>query len=460
MPDDRFDPTTLPGEARCEGPSTRELIWADEGPPAPPGLTEASYQFLGDDDIPYERYTSQDFFNLEMKKMWPKVWQWACREEHLLHVGDYVTYDVGPYSIMIVKAGPDEVKAYWNTCPHRATQFRPSDSAGVAPVLRCPFHGWTWDLQGNVKDIPCRWDFPHVTDEAFKLPEVKVERWGGFIFINMDPDAKPLKDYLGVVADHFTDRWDLSNRYIHLHIQKELDTNWKAAQEAFLEAYHVYATHTQGLPTAGDANADYDFWGDNVTRFVHTIGVQSPHLDRPVTETEMLSRINPNLQGVEVPPGRTARGMHADDLRERLGKEYGVDFSQHSTSEMMDSIEYHLFPNMFMFPGVNLPMIYRFRPIGNDPGRALFDLLFLRPLAPGQQRPEAPAPYRLKPAESYASAPGMDQGLGFVYDQDTDNLAMQYKGFQTSVKRGQTLGNYQESRIRRIHLTLDKYLRA
>jgi len=103
-------------------------------------------------------------------------------------------------------------------------------------------------------------------------------------------------------------------------------------------------------------------------------------------------------------------------------------------------------------------MIYRFRPIGMDPGRTLFDLLFLRPLAPGEARPEAPEPYRVTPGESYASAPGMDPGLGFVYDQDTDNLAMQYKGFQASRKRGQTLGNYQEARIRRMHLTLDKFL--
>ena len=88
----------------------------------------------------------------------------------------------------------------------------------------------------------------------------------------------------------------------------------------------------------------------------------------------------------------------------------------------------------------------------------MFDLLFLRPLSPGQERPEAPAAHRLTPGESYASAPGMSAGLGFVYDQDTDNLAMQYKGMQASRKRGQTLGNYQEARTRRVHMTLDNYL--
>ncbi len=460
MADDRFDTalSMAPGEARCPGPSTAELIALDDGPAPPAALIAESYAFLGDADIPYDRYISKDVFDLEMKKMWPRVWQWACREEHLLHVGDYLTYDVGPHSVILVRSTPHTIKGYVNACLHRGTQFRPSDSRGVAPVLRCPFHGWTWNLDGTIKQIPCRWDFPHVKDADLHLPEVKVALWGGFVFINMDPNAGPLAEHLGVLADHFKDGWDLERRYTVLHIQKELETNWKAAQEAFLEAYHVLATHSQALPTAGDANAQYDIWGENVSRFVHTIGHPSPHLGRSISQQEMLEKMGSGPPDATVPEGRLARGVVADHQRATLGAEMGVDLSAYSDSEMLDSIEYHLFPNMFLFPGVSLPMIYRFRPLGNDPGRTLFDLLFLRPLAPGQERPEAPQPHRLTPGESYASAPGMNPGLGFVYDQDTDNLAMQYKGFQASRKRGQTLANYQEARARRVHMTLDKYL--
>ncbi len=458
MADDLVSGTgARPGEARCPGPSTRDLILAD-GQVTPPALTETRYEFLGDADIPYDRYTSPAFFQREMEKLWPRVWQWACREEHLLNVGDYLTYDVGPHSVILVKSGPDEIKGYVNACLHRGTQFRASDSRGVAPILRCPFHGWSWSLDGQLKDIPCRWDFPHVTDEAYRLPEVKVERWGGFVFINMDPEAGPLADHLGVLPDHLKDGWDLGARYTVLHIEKELDTNWKAAQEAFLEAYHVFATHTQALPTASDANAQYDIFGETVSRFVHTIGHQSPHLKRAQTQQEILDKMRSAPDGATVPEGRLARSVAAEHLRGSLGADFGMDLSGYSDSEMLDSIEYHLFPNSFMFPGVGLPMIYRFRPIGMDPGRTLFDLLFLRPLAPGETRPEAPAPHRLKPEDSYTSAPGMSPGLGFVFDQDTDNLALQYKGFQASRKRGQTLGNYQEARTRRVHMTLDSWL--
>lgn len=446
-----------PGESRCPGPSTRDIILAD-GWKVPDVLVAESYSYLGSDDVPYARYTSPDMFRLEMEKLWPKVWQWVCREEHIPEAGDYITYDVGPYSFLIVRTETGAVKAYYNACLHRGTQLRESGSQGFAREFKCPFHGWTWSLDGTLKHIPCRWDFPHVTDEKFKLPEVKVERWGGFVFINMDPDAKPLSDYLGVLPEHFRDGWDLSQRTTALHLQKELPTNWKAAMEAFLEAYHVVETHAQGLPTAGDANAQYDVFGEHVTRFVHTIGYPSPHYTIPQTQTEILQKMRSAPEGTVVPEGSTARAVAAAHLRKTLGAEWGVDLSAYSDSEMLDSIEYQLFPNMCLFPGVSLPMVYRFRPIGNDPSRTLFDLVFLRPLAPGAKPPEAPEPHFIGVNDSYASAPGMDPGLGAVYDQDTNNLAMQYRGFQASKKPGETLGNYQEVRIRKFHQTIDEYL--
>lgn len=449
----------LPGEDRCPGPSTRDIILSD-GWPVPDALVTESYEYLGSEDIDFSRYTSPEFFRREVEKLWPKVWQWVCREEHIPQAGDYITYDVGPYSILVARMADGSMKAYHNSCLHRGTQLRESNTQGYAREFKCPFHGWTWNLDGSLKYIPCRWDFPHVEDTAFRLPEVKVAAWGGFIFINMDKDAPPLTDFLGVLPDHFKNGWDLNQRYTVLHLQKELPTNWKAAMEAFLEAYHVVETHAQGLPTAGDANAQYDVFGEHVTRFVHTIGYPSPHYTVPQTQTEILDKMRSAPAGTTVPEGRTARSVAAEHLRRALGEQWSTDLSNYSDSEMLDSIEYQLFPNMCLFPGVSLPMIYRFRPIGMDPGRTLFDLVFLRPLAPGMERPDPPEPVRLGVDDSYASAPGMDPGLGAVYDQDTNNLSMQYRGFQASRKQAQTLGNYQEIRIRKFHQTIDKYLEA
>lgn len=445
-----------PGDHRCPGLSTRDIILADNQR-NPDVLTVESPRFLGDTDIDYSRYTSQAFFDLEMEKLWPRVWQWVCRTDELREPGDFVTYDIGHHALIVMRGQDDRIRAFHNACLHRGTQLRRPGESGWTPELRCPFHGWTWTTEGSLKSIPCRWDFPHVKDEAYALPQVQVGEWGGFVFINMDENAGPLEEFLGVLPDHLANGWDLAKRTVAVHVQKELNTNWKAAQEAFLEAYHVYETHAQNLPFAGDANAQYDIFGDTVSRFVHTHGVPSPHYPHPQTEQEIADKMH-LPKGTVVPDGQTARGVAAAWRRERLGKQWEVDLSGFSDSEMLDSIEYHLFPNMCMFPGVSLPMVYRFRPIGNDPGRTLFDILFLRPLRDGEVPPEPVEPVRIAHDQSYAEAEGIEPWLGATFDQDTDNLARQYRGFRSSKKRGETLGNYQESRIRHLHQVLDDYL--
>lgn len=443
------------GAARCPGPSTRDIILGD-GDLVPERLVTETYEFLGDRDLGLERYTSEAFFRREMKDLWPRVWQWACREEHIPEPGDYITYEIGPFSVIIVRGNDGRIRAFRNSCPHRGTQFRQPDSCGSMSEIRCPFHGWTFDLEGRLKDLPCRWDFPHVSDDL-TLSEVRADIWGGFVFINLDRDCPPLREFLGVLPDHLKDGWSLENRYVTLHVQKELNTNWKAAQEAFLEAYHVIETHAEYLPVVCDANAQYDIYGDHVSRFVHTQGVPSPHYEKQQTQQEILNKmlVAPDIR---VPEGETARAVAARVLRDNLSKLWDVDLTGYSTSEMLDSIEYFLFPNACFFPGVTLPMVYRFRPMGLDPGRTLFDLMFLRPLPPGMERPEPPEPVRIAENRSFTTVPGMDPTLGHVYDQDTSILSAQWRGMHAGDKPGATLGNYQEIRIRHMHRTLDKYL--
>src|SRR5690606_31927232 len=95
-------PVKARGMERCPGPSTRDIILGD-GDPVPERLVAESYEFLGDSDLPIERYTSPEFFAREMRDLWPKVWQWACREEHIPEPGDYITYEIGPHSVLIVR---------------------------------------------------------------------------------------------------------------------------------------------------------------------------------------------------------------------------------------------------------------------------------------------------------------------------------------------------------------------
>lgn len=445
---------TLPkGAARCPGPGPAEIIARDEAvaPPTPAPLKASNYEFLGDADLPFERYTSEEFFAAEMQHLWPKTWQWACREEHIPNAGDYYVYDVGHYSVMITRTATGAIKAFANSCPHRGMAFfNPGESGTGKQFFRCPFHGMSWELDGSLREIPCRWDFPHIKDEEFGLAEVRSGVWGGFVFINLDPDAEALSDFLEVMPEHFAHQ-PLENRYVSMHTEKILPGNWKMCMEGFLEAFHVLATHPEGLRHSSWANTQYDVFGKNVTRFLQNLSSGNPHYHRELSQQELYEGLG--YKG-ELPANMTARDAHAASLRKLKGEELGVDLSDVSTSVMLDSIEYHLFPNACFFPGIVIPLIYRFRPLTVD--TCIHEIMLLLPIPDNGVRPPPAEKIKLGIDDSYTSVPGF--ALAAVLDQDTENFARQSAGMKASRKAGQTLGNYQEARIRRFHMTLDEYL--
>jgi phenylpropionate dioxygenase-like ring-hydroxylating dioxygenase large terminal subunit len=169
--------------------SAQEIVRRDTVPARAP-LDHESPAFLGDEDIPFERYTSREFFEQELRCVWAKAWQWACREEHVREPGDYVVYDIGRHSVIVVRTESGAIKGYVNSCLHRGTRIKEGGSDGHSPELRCPYHGWTWSLGGELQSLRCRWDFPHVKPESFRLPEVRVATWGGFVFVNLDPSRR------------------------------------------------------------------------------------------------------------------------------------------------------------------------------------------------------------------------------------------------------------------------------
>ncbi|MEM9037723.1 MAG: aromatic ring-hydroxylating dioxygenase subunit alpha [Actinomycetota bacterium] len=450
-----------PGVARAPGPTLHEQLLADPAPPPPAPMLVESPVFFGDADLPYENYISEDYAAAEYAHMWSKTWQWACHVDHIPEAGDYQVYDIGDLSALILRADDGSIKAYYNACMHRGTQLRPPDSCGFAHQLKCPFHGWTWSLDGELIDLPDRWDFPHVGDESHRLPEMPVEVFAGFVWINFDQDAAPLADHLGVLVEHFAE-FDFEGRYVETHVRKRLPCNWKAGIEAFLEAYHVRETHASGQ-LGDEVTTQYDVFEPNVSRFIHTTALDSPQ--RPVkrTEEEILAHALRNrpkdMDPIELADGKRARDVIAGFVQEELGKKYGRDFSHLSVTMTLDSIEYFCFPNAFFFPGLQLPMVYRFRPDPDSIDHCYFDLLMLRPRPLDGEAPLPPEITHLDVDESYTLAKGLG-GLGKVYDEDTANMAAQTRGFRASLKRGQTLGNYQESRARHLQLRVRDHLVA
>ena len=451
------------GEARCPAISTQEIIAQDKHP-APEWIRSESYEFLGDEDIPTERYTDPDYAKAEYERLWTRTWQFACREEHIPEVGDYYVYDIGARSFIVTRVAEDDIRAYYNACLHRGTKLRASGTEGGASEFKCSFHGWSWNIDGTNKSMTCPWDFPHADPAKFSLPEARVERLGGFVWINMDPDAPPLAEYLGEEALAHIKTWKLEDRYVALHVAKSFQSNWKLTIEAFQEAYHVIQTHPQVAVSNADANSQYDVYGEHVDRFISTLGVLSPHLEGKYSEQDILDQFTVGDASVltgdkpTVGEGGTARQVMADMFRGMFEQATKTDLSNVSDSEILDCFSYTVFPNCFLFPGISLPMVYRFRPNPRDHRETLFEVLFLRPVPDDGVRPDPAEPVHLTTAQSFCDAEGMDPGFGHIMDQDTENLFLQQEGIEASAKRGLTLGNYQEIRVRHFERAVDKYM--
>lgn len=445
--------STTRGEARSPGPDYLTVVAEDAIAP-PPQLTEVGYEWVDTDQVSIDRYVSQAFHDLEAERLWPHVWQMACRLEHIPNVGDHLVYDICNLSLIVVRTDAEEVKAFHNSCLHRGTTL--VDGEGNAAFFKCPFHGFAWNLDGTFRGMPASWDFPHVEEQDFCLPEAQVALWDGFVMVNPDLDASSFDSYAGALDDHFAP-YPLDDRYTAFHTCQVVDANWKTTQEAFLEGYHVSTTHPHTLRFANDFDCKYDVFGQNVSRLVQPLALPATHLIDQVPQAELaaiIQKMLPRDDRRPVPDDVVARPWLADRFRDSLSKQWRTDLSAASEAEMLDSIQYFLFPNFAPWGGYALPIVYRFRPWGNDPNRSLMEMSLLHPI-PDDGDYQTAEPHWLEPGESWTHAPGFE-GLGMVIDQDMENLPKIQKGLRAASHDHITLSDYQEIRLRHFHRRLDE----
>ncbi len=421
----------------------------------PVSLRATSAGHLEPTGIARTRYVDAEFHRSEVERMWGRTWQMACREEQIPEVGDSIVYEIADWSLIVVRTAPQEIRAFHNSCLHRGTQLR--TRPGRVTGLRCPYHGFTWNLDGTLREIPCAWDFPHVDEASFCLPQAQVGTWGGFVFVNVDDQAAPLEDHLEDLPWHFAE-WPLEDRYLTAHIVRTMPCNWKVALEAFIEAYHTMAVHPQLLPTAADSLTEYDVYGPHVSRMITAVGVNSEHLGRELDDVEIVrAMLGSKDAEVTIEPGSNARKVLGERVRASLRARTGRDHTHVTDAELLDGIEYFLFPNFMPWAGFLTSFAYRFRPDGHDPDSCVIDIMVLEPVPEGDERPAAPATRYLGPDESWSDAPELGV-FGRVFNQDGSTFGRVQRGLRASVRPTTTLGSYQESRIRHFHATLDAYL--
>ncbi len=450
-------------EDRCPAESYTEVLERDRVP-SPDYMRQGPTPDIGTEPIPASRYFDKDYFDKEVEHLWPHVWHWACREEQIPQVGDHVVYEFAGRSFIIVRSGPGEIKALYNSCLHRGRKL--AVSGGHKLSFRCPYHGLVWKCDGSFQENPFPWDFPQWAGGAPDLPEARVGTWGGFVFINMDPDAPSLEEVLGPLPAHF-ERYDFENRYIAAHVVKKVRANWKATAEAFMESHHVIGTHPQGLATIGDANSQYDILSEYVDRQFSATAIQSPHLKTKLSEQQILDSyfggravmVGDQPGHMTLPDGMTARAFAAELARKTLSEQTGHDYSHAGDAEMLDSLLYNVFPHMSFWISMSRNIVYRWRPNGFDPETSLMDIMMLRPVPKDGVRPK-PAPVRYMDLDEPMTEAGKELSdmLALVYEQDMVNLPHVQTGLRASGTGTVEFSSYMEARLRYHHQLIDRFI--
>lgn len=436
---------------RSAGISYQQLLDGDVVPP--PDVLRLENPYVGRlTSVPVDRYRSRAFHELEMTRLWPRVWQMACREEEIPEVGDYAVYEIGRFSILVVRT-KDGIRAHHNVCRHRGRKL--CDFDGHAASFICPFHGFSWNIDGSLRSVTSEWDFPQIDKDDFDLTPLLCDTWGGWVFVNMDVNAEPLAAFLGDLPAHFAD-WEPENRYIEAHVGKVMKCNWKLCQEAFMEAFHVINTHPQLLAAIGDENSQYDAWG-NFSRAITPNGTPSPHIRYNPSEQEMFESVTMRpLDGPpspEVPSGMSARALLGAGARENLKQIVGED-KRLSDAEVQDSIYYTLFPNFHPWGGYNR-IVYRFRPWQDRHDRSLMECYYLSPFS-GERPPPAKL-HLLGEDEPWTNAPELGL-LAKVFTQDTFNLPSVQTGLEAAQFDEVVFARYQETKLRHFHDLLSEWI--
>ena len=218
-------------------------------------------------DIPVQRYTDPEFFRLEMEKVWQTSWLYVAHEDEMPNPGDFLLFERGSAPILLIRGNDGVVRAFFNTCRHRGSPIVESKSGNTSGFM-CRYHGWTYSLEGDLINLRDRRDFVGLDMSCRGLYKVRCEKYGKLIFINEDPDAGPLLDYLGPFVKGFEEMQPEKLRFVERH-GFEVKCNVKILLDAFAEVYHTKSIHPKTVDRFLDHRGSHiTLWENGHSRMV------------------------------------------------------------------------------------------------------------------------------------------------------------------------------------------------
>jgi phenylpropionate dioxygenase-like ring-hydroxylating dioxygenase large terminal subunit len=409
------------------------------------------------------RYQSTSQMHRERASLWNHTWTCAGRVSDVASVGSWFKYDLGNESFIVVRTKKQEIRAFYNVCRHRGNQLIATDF-GKSQRFMCSFHGWQWHADGRLAEITDRSTFrPSALCADTDLRAVQCEAWAGFVFINTDPKAAPLTEFLAEIAD-LMGVYQMENMNLVKDVVIELDANWKIVLEAFLESYHLQVTHPQAKPMLDDVNYQIDIFQNGHGRLQTTIGIPSPReRDRQSLHPALgvflaEAGLDPKLFEGRAMDVRAAIA----GAKRRTNNPFGLDYSAFSDSQLTDDWNYSVFPNMTFNTHPEGVLVMRFLPHATDPEKSYYHVWVLsRKLAEGARPPaymgvedNVDISGKTRPVKRYNHKSKAE--LGEVLEQDIANIEGVQRGLRS---RSFDFNKYseQEQRCMQLHAEIDRY---
>lgn len=423
---------------------------------APDHRDPSTQPVLRGDPITGERYWSRDWMEKEWDRVWTRIWHLAGRTADIPEPGDFLVHNIRHESVLVVRQKDGGIRAFYNVCQHRGNRLVWSDAGGM-PSFTCAYHGWRYALDGALEHAqdpddfdggdPCR----HV-----RLTEVPCQLWQGMVWYSMDPDAKPLLDWLDPIPRLLQNR-DIASMVRVVHRIGEAATNWKFAPDNFNESYHLPSVHPQMAAYIDEDYRDTLFemhpGGHNrmVINSRPSARLSRENAPDPVFDAIMTAwdldpadyRGRPNEARLAVQRQKRALGP---------GRGY-THFARLSDAELTDYFHHTLFPNVTFTANPNGVNMFRTEPHPTDPDRCIFEYWFMVPKVAGMAQIDTIAgPRPLVEAELERVT-----SFGGFVDQDLSVAPWQQKGLRSRGYRDAILSR-QESRVRRFHEVLNDYI--
>ncbi|MFZ1024129.1 MAG: aromatic ring-hydroxylating dioxygenase subunit alpha [Thermoplasmata archaeon] len=189
-------------------------------------------------------YWDPTIFQAELDRFFYPSWLLMGRDDQIPNPGDFVTRQLGPENVFFIRDRAGEVHGFYNVCRHRGTRLLAEPEGTVAKSIVCPYHAWTYSLDGKLTAATHTRELVGFDRKEFGLYPVRLDRWGGFLFANLEPTGPTLRDQLGRFFDRFQ-RFPIADLKLGARHSYEIEANWKLLVENFSECYHCAPIHPE-----------------------------------------------------------------------------------------------------------------------------------------------------------------------------------------------------------------------